>query len=511
MARARIYIRRSDDDQSGYSPEAQAREGRRWCEDQGHDVVADPYTDDDLSGGKEDRTKFQRLLADAKADPGSIIVVHKFDRLARDTEVLLRVIYKELLPKRVKVYSVLETFDPYTPLGKMILTLSGGVSTYYIDNLATEVSKGYREKFERGGWIGPLPLGYGSHFELDGKGERIKGTGRAVFSDDASTTRRIFESYATGNYSDATLAQELNAEGLSTIYKGKRVRFQKDSIKTILTNRFYLGYVTYKGQERDGAHEALIDRDLWNRCQAIRARRSHQDGGRLPIRGIGGLLSELAYCGQCGARMHTQMCGEGGSRQRYYRCSARRRFGKDTCDAAFVPAAEVEQQVIDVLRALTLPASLRDAVIAVVQQRIAHPTTAHGRDLAKLTAQLDRLRDLYELGDLDKPTYMARRAQLQQQLAQITPTPQRTFDLERAIELLGSIAALLDAAPDVAQRRALVQQVLTMVWIQKGAVVAVRPAPSYVLLMQTAPMWLKRPRRGSNPQPSAPEADALSN
>src|SRR5690349_23845445 len=121
MAPARIYIRRSEDDQSGYSPEAQDRESRRWCDDHGHELVAEPYTDDDLSGGRENRTNFQRLLTNAKADPGSIIVVHKFDRLARDTEVLLRVIYKELLPKRIKVYSVLESFDPYTPLGKMML------------------------------------------------------------------------------------------------------------------------------------------------------------------------------------------------------------------------------------------------------------------------------------------------------------------------------------------------------------------------------------------------------
>src|ERR1041384_3833730 len=117
MVRARIYIRRSDDEQSTWSPEAQEREDRRWCADKGHEIVG-VYIDDDLSGKREDRTRFQQLLNDAKADPGSIVVVHKFDRLARDTEVLLRVVYKELLPRRVKVFSVLEQIDPYNPLGK---------------------------------------------------------------------------------------------------------------------------------------------------------------------------------------------------------------------------------------------------------------------------------------------------------------------------------------------------------------------------------------------------------
>jgi site-specific DNA recombinase len=118
MARARIYIRRSDDDQSAWSPQAQETQCRNWCDTQGHELI-EIYFDDDLSGTKEaERPAFQRLLVDAKADPGSVIVVHKFDRIARDTETLLRVVYKVLWVRRVKVESVLERIDLYTPLGQ---------------------------------------------------------------------------------------------------------------------------------------------------------------------------------------------------------------------------------------------------------------------------------------------------------------------------------------------------------------------------------------------------------
>lgn len=493
MANARIYIRRSDNEQSGFSPAAQEREARRWCEDNGH-TIAGIYIDDDLSGKREDRSEFQRLLTEAKADRGSIVVVHKFDRLARDTEVILRIVYTELLPKRVRVFSALENFDIYTPHGKAMLSVSATFSAYYVDNLATEVSKGYREKFESGGWIGPLPLGYQSQFTIDGKGERIKGTGRAVFSADIGTVRLVFELYATGNHSDLTIAEELNGRGLTTIWKGKRVPFQKDTIKTMLQNRFYLGFVTYKGEERPGAHTPAIDRDLWDRCQAVRTRRGGTPGGRLPIRGIGALLSEIAYCGKCGARMHTAMCGGGTSRQRYYRCSARRKFGKEVCDADFVPAALIEGQVLDVLRALTVPASLRDAVIGVVQDRLARQAAGPGPDTAQLAAQLERLKELYELGDLDRAAYLQRRGRIQAQIEQVAPTPIRTLDVSRAMTLLGDMSALLDTATS-AQQRALIQQVLTMIWIEKSAVTAIRPAHSYALLVEV--MWQKRSRRGS--------------
>ncbi|HMO60402.1 MAG TPA: recombinase family protein, partial [Roseiflexaceae bacterium] len=63
------------------------------------------YIDDDLSGTRDDRPNLQRLVKEARADAGSLVVVHKFDRLARDTEVLLRTVYKELLPRRVRVES----------------------------------------------------------------------------------------------------------------------------------------------------------------------------------------------------------------------------------------------------------------------------------------------------------------------------------------------------------------------------------------------------------------------
>src|SRR5262245_17571930 len=100
MARVRLYIRRSDDDQSAWSAQAQERQGRDWCAMHDHEVV-DIYVDDDLSGKRADRPDFERLLHDAYADPGSIVLVHKIDRLARDTELILNR-HKKLRKHRVK-------------------------------------------------------------------------------------------------------------------------------------------------------------------------------------------------------------------------------------------------------------------------------------------------------------------------------------------------------------------------------------------------------------------------
>jgi DNA invertase Pin-like site-specific DNA recombinase len=447
-------------------------------------VICDPhagesYIDDDLSGKREDRPRFQQLLANAKADRGSLIIVHKFDRLARDTEALLRIIYKELLLHSVRVESVMERIDPYTPLGKMMLTVSGGVSTYYIDNLASEVRKGLYEKWQQGGWVGPLPLGYQAAYERTPAGERIKGTGRAVFSADISTARLIFELYATGNYSDLSLAEEMNRRGLTALHKGRRVPFGKDTIGGILTNPFYIGMVRYKGEEHTGAHDAAIDRAIWDRVQVIHADRARRNGGRRTFRAPDGLLLEIAYCGRCGARLHWN---KGDKDRGYYWCSRRRQFGKEACDMLLIDSTRIEPLVLDVLRRLTIPATLRDAVLAFAQQRLAELAGPQETTIAALTAQLERLKDMYELGDIPKAEYLRKRERLQRQLAQATP-PSHSLDIERATALLSDLPTLLANASREHQR-VLIRQVLTTIWIEKAAVTAIKPAANFLLLVE---------------------------
>jgi hypothetical protein len=203
--------------------------------------------------------------------------------------------------------SISEPIDFDTPFGTVTLTQIASLGQYHVDNLAPEVEKGLRERFEQGKWIGLLPYGYRAERQYDANGERIKGTDRAVFSDDAETARLIFTLYATDTYSDTELAAELNTRGLTMACRGKRVPFQKDSIGGILTDRFYLGYVSYHGQERPDGHEPLIEQDLWEQVQAIRDRRTYYrptarrraGGGRLCSAESSGLLLKIGYCARC--------------------------------------------------------------------------------------------------------------------------------------------------------------------------------------------------------------------
>jgi len=488
MARARIYIRRSDDDQSAYSPEAQERQCRQWCVDNGHAVVEPLYIDDDLSGRRENRPRFQQLLRDAKGDPGSIVLVHKFDRIARDAEVILRT-KKELTRRSVRLESVSERVDTSSPMGSLVLTVSAGVAQYHSDNLSAEVKKGLYEKAERGGWIGLPPYGYMSLHQFDHKGERVRGTHRLMPSGDAPAVRLIFAEYSTGNHSDSTLRDQLHEQGYTFLHPktGLRVPFQRDSVGGILRNPAYIGMVRCGGQEYQGAHEPLIDRDLWDRCQAIRERRTRQRGGRVPVRGTGGLLSELAYCGHCDARLRWWASGEGASRQGYYRCARHVAYGREACAAPMIQARRIEGQLLAVVRELAIPERLRDQVLADLETRQKAPAGSPSIDRERVQRQLERLRAVFLSGDetVSHAIYQAESARLKALLAEEAPRSAARIDMEKAARLLVDIAAAVDGAA-LAHQRALLQQLFVRVWLEKNEVTAVQPSPAFLPLLVAA-------------------------
>lgn len=71
----------------------------------------------------------------------------------------------------------------------------------------------------------------------------------------------------------------------------------------------------------------------------------------------------------------------------------------------------------------------------------------------QLTSQLERLRDLYVMGDLTKPKYVMRRQALEEELQRTKPPTNP--DLDRARTILEDFARFWDAEPEPAERRKL--------------------------------------------------------
>ena len=122
-------------------------------------------------------------------------------------------------------------------------------------------------------------------------------------------------------------------------------------------------------------------------------------------------------------------------------------------------------------------------MIQVVHDRLKRATPESARAEA-LSEQMERLKDMYQMGDLDRTDYVRRRERLQRQLDQATPQPTRQLDIERAIRLHSDMPSLIESAGP-AQRCALLRQVVTTIWVEKFAVTAIKPAANFLLLVDT--------------------------
>jgi hypothetical protein len=150
-------------------------------------------------------------------------------------------------------------------------------------------------KARNGGTLGRAKLGYLNHIDhSDGRVIRtiIVDPERAPF------VQLGFELFATGDYTQEELADELYDRGLRTraTRRHPAKKISENKISQMLRDRYYLGYVEYDGEEIQGRHEPLIDEDLFDTVQEIlESRMTAQERRRVHHHYLKGSL----FCGRC--------------------------------------------------------------------------------------------------------------------------------------------------------------------------------------------------------------------
>lgn len=335
-----IYARFSSSGQREESIDAQVRFCREYADRHKIDIIS-VYKDEAISG-KESATKkrrdYQRLMRDALAGGFDVILVHKYDRIARSVMEHFSIAAK-LAPLKVDLIAVSQEFDN-SPEGKMMKVIMWAYSEYYIDNLAAEVKKGHRENALKAVWNGGVaPFGY----DVVNK-QLVINPVEAVY------VRRIFDAVLAGErYAD--ILEEMRSAGV----KGKRGREIKyTQVYEMLRNEKYTGVYTYTLTEEarredrrvkpnairvNDAFPAIISREEFEKVQNIL--RSRRRSGR-PMERREYLLSGCLYCG-CGARMygHTSTAKRNNKTyvNSFYAC-------KDKCGNKSIKAEYIEDVVI---------------------------------------------------------------------------------------------------------------------------------------------------------------------
>jgi len=231
---------------------------------------------------------------------------------------------------------VTQSFNTTTSMGRLTLNILLSFAQFEREVTAERIRDKFAASRRKGIFMGGNPpFGY-----------RVADRKLVVVLEHADLVRQVFGRFIeTG--SATVIAGEMAALGMATP-KGNRI--DKKFVYRILNNRAYLGEAVHKGDSYPGEHDAIIDRETWDKVHAIlqesprkRAARTRADTPAL----VKGLLF-----GPDGAAFSPTHTRKGDRLYRYYVSQTVLKHGAGSCPVGRVPAGEIEAAVIDQLRAV---------------------------------------------------------------------------------------------------------------------------------------------------------------
>ncbi len=323
------------------------------------------------------RTHFREMVKFLQGNPQvNTLLVEKTDRLYRNFRDYVTLEDLDLEIHLVKEGEVLNK-DARSHV-KFIHGIKVLMAKNYIDNLSEEVKKGMREKAEQGHWPSVAPLGYRNNPET-----------KLIESDPATAPfiRRLFEWYATGNYSLQTVRDLAYKEGLRA-RSGKNLH--KSAVEAILKKPIYYGAFQWSGKLYAGNHEPLISRGLWEMVQEAftKSNRPKQTKREFPFIG-------MLTCAFCGCAITAEIKK---GKYIYYHCTG----NHGPCPKPAVRQETLEEKLGEVIKGITIDESILGWVVQTLRESHQDEKAYHDQAIANLQAEYNRLQSRIDQAYTDK-------------------------------------------------------------------------------------------------------------
>ena len=433
-----IYCRVSTEEQSenGYSIDEQERLLEEWCKKMGY-VIYKCYSDRGISGKNiKDRPALKELLSDAKAGKFDMVISWKINRVSRKLEDVLKIV--NLLEKNnITFKSYSEPFETDTPAGRMQFQMMALIGEFERGTIAQNVKMGMIAKAKSGNWCGGRVLGY-DLVPNNSPEEEKKGKNKLEINEkEAEIVRFIFNEYSKGKGYKA-ITNKMNKLGYKT-KKGNN--FSVGSIRDILTNPVYIGEIRYNVRQNwsekrrrninpnpirvKGKHEAIIDRELWDKVQLIleskKGKPSRIYDGEYPLTGI-------LRCPKCGAGMvisRTTNTLADGTKKRiaYYCCGNWKNKGTSVCNSNTIRVDKANEYVFKKIEELVSNEAMIKAVVKNINKERKDKVKPAKRLLGDIDKELEKLDkrkrkifEAYEDDILTKEEFQTRKNELNEKI-----------------------------------------------------------------------------------------------
>ena len=332
------------------------------------------YVDEALTGTKDDRDGFQRLLADCRAGKIDMVLTKSISRFARNTVTLLETV-REMKTLGVDVYFEEQNIHSMSGDGELMLTILASYAQEESRSVSENCKWRIRQKFQQG-----IP----TTTRLNGL--RIDHGKVTVIPDEAKAVALIFELRRAGMGKNG-IARELNRRGVPAKRGGI---WHESVVETILRNEKYQGDLLLQKQYRvdhlskidrpnlgelpqylvRDAHEAIVSREVFEEVQqSIRERAAafpegHGVRAHYPF-------SQRLICGHCGKHYKRRV----NSGKIAWQCSTYMTRGKALC-----PAKQIRESILEAVSAEVLGMDAFDA--GLFEREIRHIRVCEGNRLA---------------------------------------------------------------------------------------------------------------------------------
>lgn len=419
-----IWARVSSREQrEGYSIDAQLRASREKIQRSGWTCVKEFIVAESAKKGAE-RVVFNEMYrwvrSNSRKQKIGAIVSHKLDRICRNMRDAVRM--QELEDQcGVHLAFVDNQFGPGAA-GALSFNVMAAVAQYYSDNLRNEVLKGLDEKVRQGWPTGSAPYGY---LNVEDRNEPV-----IPHPERSKAVMRIFELYATANYTLDSLAKKLLEEGFD--FQPTQRRFPRTTIAYILNNRFYLGEIRRNGNVFEGKYRRYIDRQVFERCQDILHGKTRRIGTASLT--YSGELLTCAHCGHSitGERIKRKLKNGEINEHIYYRCAN----NHPKPDHPKVRWRESQPEIAIAKDLCSL--RCRNPEVAkwfrkAIEEAFTDLSGAKKRQISNLTkrptelvAMQDRLLNAYLTGTVDQDSYASKANEIKRELKGVEESMEKT-------------------------------------------------------------------------------------
>ena len=384
LANVAVVVNRvSDEEQeeAGNSLPAQDQRSSTYCTRNEMKVIKS-YSFQE-SAYKQKRDMFDEIMKfvknEAKTRPIAVCF-DKVDRFSRGAIFDKRVgeLFELALAGKVELHFVSDNqviHGGMSAVENFHFMISLGLAKYYSDAISDNVKRAFEKMRSDGVWIGKPRIGYMNVTdESTGKKDII------IDPERGHLVARMFDMFATEQYSVETIWREITAMGLRS-RDGKEL--SRSNVHYVLRDSFYYGMaVSKKHGPYKHKYKPLITKGVFDQCEAVLDKRNNTRTKELskPF-----LFKGLLKCQHCGCAMSPEIKK---GKYVYYSCAN----GKKICKRTYVREEVLLKPIYEVFQAFeSIPEPVQETLVEELRSIHEGEKVFHQKQISRIRVDYDKV------------------------------------------------------------------------------------------------------------------------